>query len=64
LKELTETSESPLKLPCALREGVCRGECISPLILNLGTRLRWMASLTPRPLYTRYPLKLSLVWRL
>jgi len=26
---------------------------ITPLILNVGTRLRWVASFTPRPLYPR-----------
>jgi len=29
---------------------------IAPGILNLGTRLRWVVSFTPRPLYRRYPL--------
>jgi len=29
---------------------------IAALIVNLGTRWRWVVSFTPRPLYLRYPL--------
>jgi hypothetical protein len=39
--------------------GESRG--VAPLILNLGTRWRWMVSFTPQPLYhqrkrTQYPM--------
>jgi len=42
-------------------EGVLGSGCIAPLIINLGTRWRWVVSFTPRPLYPRgkspwYPL--------
>ena len=43
------------RCPWALLEAICNicGKGIAPLILNLGTRLMWVVSFTPRPLYPR-----------
>jgi len=51
---------------CAPRhEGILGSGGIAPLILDLGTRWRWVVSFTPRPLYPQekspwYPLDRSL----
>jgi hypothetical protein len=38
---------------CTRHEGTHREWSTAPVILNLGTRCRWVVSLTPRPLYPR-----------